>query len=97
MGIRAHRIKSIEYAERTLFKSGGRLGDILENHGDTNDFRNMDGCGKIEFPFRVLKEVLKNAKNNGLADWEIDDLKAEIDELKKTGKEDDDYIEYDMF
>jgi len=98
MGIRAHRIKEVVYAEQTLFKAGaGKLGDFLENHGDTNDNRNDSGGGNIEFPFSVLKEALEEKDEIGLDDYEVETLKREISDLEKEGKEDDDYILYDLF
>lgn len=98
MGIRAHRVKRIEYADQTLFKLGaGKLGDFLLNHGDTNDQRNMEGGGSVEFPFHVLKEALKSAKKLGLDQYDIDTLRVEIINIEEEGKDDDDYIEYHLF
>lgn len=97
MGIRAHRIKKIEYADQTLFKVGqSKLGDFLLNHGDTNDRRGEDG-GQIELPFRVLKEALKKADKLKFEDFEIETLKAEIKALEDEGNDDEEFILYDLF
>jgi hypothetical protein len=98
MGVRAHRIKEIVYAEQALFKMGAsKLGDFLENHGDTNDNRNQDGGGIMEFPFRVLKEAFEQKDKIGLEEYDIQCLKMEIADLEKEGKEDNDYVCYDLF
>ena len=97
MGVRAHRIKKIEYADQTLFKLGqSKLGDFLLNHGDTNDRRGEDG-GQIELPFRVLREALKKADKLKLDSFEVDTLKIEIKALEDEGNSDDDYIIYHLF
>ena len=97
MGIRAHRVKVIEYADNTLFKRGaGKLGDFLENHEDTNSQIEGEG-GQIEFPFRVLKEALEQAEELKLDPYDIDTLKAEIKTIEEEGKDDDDYIIYHLF
>jgi len=97
MGIRAHRVKKLEYADHTLFKRGaGNLGDFLEDHEETNNQINGEG-GQIEFPFSVLKEALEKAEELKLDDYDIETLKAEIDTIEKEGKDDDDYIIYHLF
>ena len=98
MGIRAHRIVEVKYAEQTLFKLGAsNLGDFLLHHGDTNDNRNSDGGGQIEFPFRVLKEALKKAEKLKLDEYDIEVLKSEIAACKKAGKASDEFISFDLF
>lgn len=98
MSIRAHRIEKIIYAEKTLFNSGhGNLSDFLLNHDETNDQRNNDGGGLVEFPFRVLKEALEDRVSLKFNDEEIESLIDEIYDLEKKGKGDYDYIQYDLF
>ena len=94
MGIRAHRVKKIEYAEQTLFKLGqSKLGDFIMNHDNTNE---SDGGGQIEIQLNVLEEALEKTDKLGLDDFEVETLKTEIQSLKDEGKEDD-YIIYHLF
>jgi hypothetical protein len=94
MGIRAHRVKVIEYTEQTLFKLGqSKLGDFIMKHDDTTE---SDGGGQIETQFHVLEEALESADELGLDDFEIETLKDEIKSLKDEGKKDD-YIIYHLF
>ncbi|HUU87707.1 MAG TPA: hypothetical protein VMX17_08150 [Candidatus Glassbacteria bacterium] len=94
MGIRAHRVKTIEYADQTLFKLGqSKLGDFIMNHDDTSE---SDGGGQIETQLHVLKEALDSADELGLDDFEVETLKTEIKALEDEGKKDD-YIIYHLF
>lgn len=97
MGIRAHRVKKIEYADQTLFKLGqSKLGDFIINHEDTNDSRGEEG-GQLETRLYVLKEALKKANKLKLEDFEVEVLKIEINDLENEGNTDDDYITYHLF
>ena len=96
MSINAHRIKKVVYADNGLtFKSGNKLACLIENHPETNDFRNMEGGGILELPLSALKEILN--ENKDLEPQEIEALTKEIAELEKEGREDGEYIQYDMF
>lgn len=98
MSINAHRIKEVVYEDNAMsFRSGSALASAIENHSDTNDFRNMDSGGILETTLRALKEILAEAKKKKLEAHEILALKAEIAMLEAEGKDDDDYIQYDMF
>lgn len=97
MSQRAHRIIKIVYAETTLFKLGSNLGNAIINHDDTNDFRNQDGGGNIEIPFRGLKQILGNSQALKLSSEEIDELISEIMVLESEDKDLDDYICYDIY
>jgi hypothetical protein len=98
MSIRAHRVVKIVHADNSLFKLGeSPLSKFLLNHGDTNDQRNSDGGGMVEFPFRVLKEAKNNAEDIGLDQYDIDTLTDEICILENEGKDDEEYLQYDLF
>lgn len=98
MSIRAHRVVKIVHADNSLFKLGeSPLSKFLLNHGDTNDQRNSDGGGIVEFPFRVLKEARDNAEEIGLEEYDIKTIENEICELENAGKDDEEYLQYDLF
>jgi hypothetical protein len=98
MGQRARRIIKIQYANTSLFKLGDNpLSEFLLDHEDTNDFRNGDGGGNIEFPFRVLKEALVQAEEINMDGDDIITLQKEIRAITAEGKDDDDYIEYTIY
>lgn len=98
MSQRARRIIKVEYAETSLFKLGGNpLSDFLIGHTETNDFRNQDGGGNVEFPFRVLKEALMEAEEMNMDGDDIITLQEEIAAITAAGKDDYDYIEYAIY
>lgn len=98
MSINSHRILKVIYAEKGLsFRSGSPLGNAIENHAETNDFRNMDGNGVVELPLRALQEILEDQRAYLLEVSEIKALKEEIDALRSMGTDESTYIQYDMF
>lgn len=97
MSTRAHRVKKIIYAEGQFFNSGSKLADCIREHEEANDQTNHDGGGIIEITLRGLKEILENKKENKISKEEIKELTDEIAELTEEGKDDDDFISYDLF
>lgn len=96
MSINAHRVEKVVYAEDGMtFRAGSALASAIEEHPETNDFRNMEGSGVLELPLRALKEILEEKEN--LEEHEIEVLTKEIAKLEKEGKDNEDYILYDMF
>ena len=95
MSIRAHRILKIQYAETTFFRAGSTLGEVVRVMG--TDHTGESGGGIIEITVGGLKEIIKDAKDHDLSKNDIINLKEELAELKKEGRNDDDYVQYDMY
>lgn len=98
MSIRAHRVIKVEYGGEFV-RSSSKLLYWLENNGDFNDQRNMDAGGMIEFLLVDLKNALKANQEGSLEleEFDLNQLKKEIETLEKEGFTDDDWIQYDCF
>lgn len=94
MGINARRIVKVEYDGEIFFKLGTVLSESILNHPDTNDFRNNDGIGDIEFPFYVLLEIRDNTLRSEMTQEEWDSLNKEIRKIEISGIDEADYITY---
>lgn len=97
MSIRAHRIKKIVYAKGDFFNSDSTLEEAIRGHSTTLTQINDSGGGIIETTLGALKEILTDAVDYELSPDEVRDLTEEIETLEFEGKDNDDYIQYDMF
>lgn len=98
MSVRSHRIKQIVHDDNSInFHSGDEIFQAIVGHANGNDHTNMDGGGYIELPFSSLKEILKDKKHYDFSSEQIENLKEEIEHLKRLRTSDDSYIIYDMF
>ena len=95
MGTRARRIINIEH-DSAFFKIGTKLSDLILNHRLTNDNRNIDGLGIVEFPYSVLIDIFHN-QHQLLDKEELEDLEKEISKLETLNTDDDEYIIYDCW
>ena len=95
MSIRAHRILALEYSPQPTFNCSheSELFDFLLEDERTQDGRNADGVGMVEFQRNRLQEAIDRS------DLKLDEgtraeLQADITWAIRKGQ---DYVMYDCF
>ena len=84
MGIYAHRVIKIE-TDASSFRAGDL--ELIMDY----DKLDANGCGLVSFSFNELKEVLENK------DASESVKKAIREDMEKSRKEGEDYVEYYFF
>ena len=80
MSVRAHRIKKIDYSNAESFNlwHDTKLVEFLDKEGGFYETL-TEGSGIAEVPTEVLKKAVKKAKELELEDWQVKQLKEDIE------------------